>query len=179
MYDMSFRQKGFTLVEIIVGMVVLSIAMVLLTVIIFPQAQRSVEPVLQTRAASLGQALLEEIVSKAFDENSHRFGGQQRCSEVGAPPCSTNLGFEHGETRATYNDVDDYHGLNSIADAVGSDLSEYYSGFNVLVDVCYSSRSGSCFESPSPEQMRYKRVEVTVTTPTNQEFTFATIRGNY
>ena len=176
---MSLRQKGFTLVEIIVGMVVLAIAITLLTVIIFPQAQRSVEPVLQARAASLGQALLEEIVSKAFDEQSDRFGGQLRCSEAGAPPCSTQLGPEPSETRATYNDVDDYHGLNTIENAVGANLADYYAGFDVLVQVCYSSPTGTCIASPTTEQMRFKRVEVTVTTPTRQAFTFATIRGNY
>ena len=176
---MSLRQKGFTLVEIIVGIVVLSIAMTLLAVIIFPQAQRSVEPVFQVRAASLGQALLEEIVSKAFDEHSDRFGGQLRCSEAEAPLCSTIVGPDADETRAAFNDVDDYHGLRSIEDALGSDLSAYYADFDVQVDVCYSSATGECIEAPNAEQMRYKRVAVRVTTPTNQAFTFATIRGNY
>ena len=65
------NQCGFTLVEIIVGLVTLGLSFVILTIIIFPQAQRSAEPVLQIRAAALGQALLDEIMSKGFDQQFH------------------------------------------------------------------------------------------------------------
>src|SRR5690606_33770344 len=98
------------------------------------QAQRSAEPILQTRAAGLGQALMLEIMSKSFDQHSDRTGGLLRCGETDAPTCTepTALGPDSDsdsvkETRALFNDVDDYHGLNStddpLYDALGQDIS--------------------------------------------------------
>lgn len=173
-------QQGFTLIEIIVGIVTLGISLVLLSVIIFPQAQRSAEPILQARAATLGQALLDEIMGKSFDENSNRSGGQLRCDEVGADACTLpdNLGPD-GETRDNFNDVDDYHQLEvnfpQLEDALGETLAARYSGFEFAVDVCYSNSLGECETAVTS----YKRVEVTITTPVGQDFQFSAIRGNY
>lgn len=122
-------QQGFTLVELIIGLVVLGLAVVMLAMLFFPQAQRSAEPILQTRAAGLGQALMLEIMSKSFDQHSDRTGGLLRCGETVAPACTepTALGPDNGETRALFNDVDDYHGLNSsdapLSDALGQAIS--------------------------------------------------------
>ena len=122
-------QQGFTLVELIIGLVVLGLAVVMLAMLFFPQAQRSAEPILQTRAAGLGQALMLEIMSKSFDQHSDRTGGLLRCGETDAPACTepTALGPDSGGTRALFNDVDDYHGLNSIdaplSDALGQAIS--------------------------------------------------------
>src|SRR5690554_7972709 len=115
------QQGGFTLIEIVVGIVTLGIALALLTVLLFPQAKRSAEPLLQMRAAELGIALMNEITSKSFDENSDHSGGAVRCNETGAPTCSVTLGPE-GETRDNYNDVDDYHGLSNMTNSLGDNL---------------------------------------------------------
>lgn len=174
------RQQGFTLIEIIVGIVTLGISLVLLTVIIFPQAQRSAEPILQARAAALGQALLDEIMSKPFDENSDRSGGQIRCGEIDADECTlpANLSPD-SETRDRFNDVDDYHQLEvnfpQLENALGDTLAARYSGFEFAVDVCYSNSKGEC----QTEITLFKRVEVTITTPVGQDFQFSAIRGNY
>lgn len=119
-------QQGFTLVELIIGLVVLGLAVVMLAMLFFPQAQRSAEPILQTRAAGLGQALMLEIMSKSFDQHSDRTGGLLRCGETDAPTCTepTALGPDSGETRALFNDVDDYHGLNSIDDPLSDALGQ-------------------------------------------------------
>lgn len=173
------NQCGFTLVEIIVGLVTLGLSFVILTIIIFPQAQRSAEPVLQIRAAALGQALLDEIMSKGFDQQSDFTGGQLRCGEVGAPLCTApeDLGSE-SESREAFNDVDDYHQLHlsdSLAGALGEDLAERFPNFNYTIDVCYSDIFGNCSNTIT----RFKRISVIVTTPQGQDFTFSAIRGNY
>ena len=177
-------QRGFTLIEIIVGIVTLGISVVLLSVIIFPQAQRSAEPILQSRAATLGQALLDEIMSKPFDENSDRSGGAERCGEIGASPCTLEVSFgpeDAAETRDRFNDVDDYNGLNDtvspLEDALGEEIAARYSGFGYAINVCYSDNSGECLNTGATSL--FKRVEVTVTTPIGQDFQFSAIRGNY
>ncbi len=177
-------QQGFTLIEIIVGIVTLGISIVLLSVIIFPQAQRSAEPILQSRAATLGQAILDEIMSKSFDENSDRSGGAERCGETGATSCTLEVDFGPdgaGETRDRFNDVDDYDGLNDttspLEDALGDEIAARYSGFGYAISVCYSDSSGECLNTGAISL--FKRVEVTVTTSLGQDFQFSAIRGNY
>lgn len=176
----SSPQRGFTLVELIVGIVTLGLTFVILSVIIFPQAQRSAEPVLQSRAAALGQALLEEIMSKGFDHNSDFSGGALRCGETGAQPCTDPLLLgPEGEARDRFNDVDDYHQLElnfpELADALGTDLASRYSNFEFAVAVCYSNQTGECTNTITA----FKRVTVTITTPLGQDFQFSAIRGNY
>lgn len=175
MYKLS-SQRGFTLVEIIVGIVVLAIALTLITSIILPAARQSVTPVYQVRAAELGQAMLNEILSKSFDEQSDRQGGQVRCGEEGVNCTdSSNFGPDN-EDRDRFDDVDDYHQLTSIESALGEDLSNRYPNYTVLVDVCYSDSSGTCGNQPDP---LFKRILVTVTTPEGQNFDFSAVRGNF
>jgi len=173
-------QGGFTLVEIVVGIVTLGIALVTLSVLVFPQAQRSAEPILQARAAALGQALLDEIISKGFDQNSDFTGGMLRCDETGADPCTLPAALgPDGETRDRFNDVDDYHLLEvsfpTLEDALGNDLAARYTNFDFAVAVCYSNSLGDCDTVVTP----FKRIEITVTTPLGQSFVFSAVRGNY
>ncbi|WP_258807461.1 prepilin-type N-terminal cleavage/methylation domain-containing protein [Pseudidiomarina sp. CB1] len=170
--------RGFTLIELIIGVVVLAFALSLVATLIFPQALRSAEPVLQVRAANLAQAFIEEIQGKSFDENSDRSGGSLRCGETGAPACSSTLGPD-SETRERFDDIDDYHLLHvaqpNLQDALGTDISDDYRGFSYAIEVCYSDPQGSC----SGTVTRFKRVQVTFTTAQSQDFTFAFIKGNY
>jgi len=170
------RQQGFTLVEIIIGIVTLGIALSLLSTLLFPQAKRSVEPLMQMRAAELGIALMNEITSKSFDENSDHSGGVVRCGELDAPPCSLVLGPESGEARSTYNDVDDYHDLSNMTNSLGDDLSARYPGFSYNISVCYSNAQGACVTTGTS---LFKRVDISVTAPNGQSYTFSELRGNY
>lgn len=169
------RQKGFTLIEIIIGIVTLGIALSLLSTLIFPQAKRSVEPLIQMRAAELGIALMNEITSKSFDENSDHGGGIIRCGETSPPTCSLVLGPE-SETRDEYNDVDDYHGLSNMTNSLGDDLSARYPGFSYSISVCYSDAQGTCVAAGTS---LFKRVDIAVTAPTGQTYTFSGLRGDY
>ncbi len=179
--NFSRQLRGFTLIELILGIVTLAIALVLLTTLLYPQAFRSAEPVLQLRAANLGQALLDEVIAKSFDENSPRNGNLIRCGETGGPSCTlpAELGPDGSETRASFNDVDDFHQLQvtfpALSDATGTNLAARYPGFGFRVNVCYSNTSGQCVGSITP----YKRVLITTITPLGQELAISVIKGNY
>lgn len=174
--------KGFTLVELIIGIVVLSLSVVMLAVLIFPQAQRSAEPLLQTRAAGLGQALLNEIMSKSFDENSDRSSGIERCSvEAAAPPCTPPANLrDDGEVRSDFNDVDDYHGLTSsstnLTDVFGADIAARYNGFDYEIQVSYYDLNSGAEQA---NITRYKLITITITTSLGQNFEFSAVRGNF
>lgn len=121
------RQSGFTLIEGIVAMVLLSIAMVTLSSFLFPQAEQSARPYYQARAAAIANAFYNTILSRQFDENSGLpTDNTVRCDETafGAAECTDEAKFgpDSGETYrdgesassrlnvAAANDVDDFEG---------------------------------------------------------------------
>lgn len=174
--------RGFTLVELIIGIVVLGLSVVMLAVLIFPQAQRSAEPLLQTRAAGLGQALLNEIMSKSFDENSDRSSGIERCGVEAAALCTApdKLGGDDGEVRSDFNDVDDYRDLTSsstnLTDVFGADIAARYNGFDYAIQVSYYDPNSG---AEPPGITRYKLITITITTSLGQNFEFSAVRGNF
>ena len=186
----SIFQQGFTLIEMIVGIVVMSIAFSIFTTLIYPLANQSAEQIHQIRAAELGQSMINEIIGKAFDENSDMSGGLMRCGEAGANACtlSADFGPDGGtpETRNAFNDVDDYHGLNVVETSLGSTdgLADIYVGFSMSVSVINDSNyDGIYISDPAnpafDNNFTAKLITVTVTTPQGFDFVFSTYRVNF
>ena len=138
---MPLRQKGLTIVEMVVTIVILAIALITITSSISGGIGRSADTLVETRAVALAQSYLDEIFGKRFDENSH---------PRGIPPCrltctdSGSFGLDAGETeRYHYDDVDDYDGLDEgadtpgpLQDSEGQDRTGY-ANFRVQVSVRY------------------------------------------
>ncbi len=180
------KPAGFTLVELVIGIVVFSIALGLFTSLIVPQAIRSVDPIFQVRASELGQSLIHEIASKSFDEGSDRTGGSNICSQGANPACTSSaaLGPEEKDAsgepiRSSFDDVDDYHNLNesgaSIKNALGG-TTGLYTGFNVRVSVVYDADMDGAADAVIGNT---KLITVTVTTPNDEDIIFSTFRSNY
>ena len=177
-------QQGFTLIEMIVGIVVMSIAFSIFTTLIYPLANQSAEQIHQIRAAELGQSMINEILGKASDENSDMSGGLMRCGETGANACTTNanLGPDGStpETRNAFNDADDYHGLNVVETSLGSTdgLANIYVGFSMNVTVINDSDYDGDNDA-ADNNFTAKLITVTVTTPQGFDFVFSTYRVNF
>jgi MSHA pilin protein MshD len=134
-------QRGVTLVELIVTIVILSIALVGLSFAISLGIGQSANTLFELRAVALGQAYLDEILSKKFDEDS-RNSGIPPCVDpaLSGRACSNPLITEEG-SRTNYDDVDDYDGLDEglngtgpLRDAQGN-LRSGYDNFRVQVSV--------------------------------------------
>jgi MSHA pilin protein MshD len=171
--------KGFTLIELIVGIVVLSISFSLLISLILPLSEKSAEQLHQVRASELGQSMMNEIIGRAFDQKSDMAGGLIRCGENGVV-CTgyDELGSENGEsTRDLYNDVDDYidFDFSNETNALGESFSSLYPGFNVEVSVCYSNFSANCSNSIELAKL----ITITVTTPQDFNFVFSFYKANF
>jgi MSHA pilin protein MshD len=134
------QQRGLTLIEMVVTIVILAISLVAISSILSSGVGRSSDTTLELRSAALAQSYLDEILGKRFDENSH---------PRGIPPCRSNctligsFGPDGGETRAQFDDVDDYDGLDEgegqltpLQDANG-DTRTGYENFRVRVSVRY------------------------------------------
>ena len=179
----ELNSRGFTLIELIVGIVVLSISFSLITSLILPLSEKSAEQLHQVRAAELGQSMMNEILARAFDENSDMAGGLSRCGE-NDKVCTTkdNFGPDGSETRKTFDDVDDYHGYDSDKvddeNALDQKFSTLYPGFRVKVDVCYSKLSIISTNCSDTIEIA-KRITVTVTTSQDFDFVFSFYKANF
>lgn len=183
----SQTQGGFTLIETIVGIVVLSIVFTIFTSFIYPLSNQSAEQVHQIRAAELGQSMINEILSRAFDENSDMSGGAKRCGEAGYTLCSTVIGPETGEFRDivdgvnvnSYDDVDDYDTDDEIItpkNALGESIDDEYIGFSMKIDVINDANYDG---SGAGNNSTAKLITVTVRTPQEFDFVFSVYKANF
>jgi MSHA pilin protein MshD len=179
------QERGVTLIELIVGIVVLGISLAIITSVLGPLAIKSADPWHQVRAAELGQSLMNEILGKAFDEHSSRSGSMLRCNEAGADACTAlgsfgpdcangvpSCGSGALEQRAEFDDVDDFHNLdlsgNEIGNIFGADarLQDIYRAYRLQVQVSYDTAL-------------VKRIVLSITTPTGDKVEFAALKGNW
>lgn len=139
------RQRGITLVELVISIAILAIALVGVTQLLSGGLGRSADTMLESRMVALAQAYLDEILGKRFDENTRDSGVPPCRNSAGSTRlCSAVLGPESGETRATYDDVDDFDGLDEGAGALDSSLRDAlgnaragFDNFRVSVSVRY------------------------------------------
>lgn len=172
--------KGFNLIELIIGILLFAVSMAVIFSLIVPQSKQSIDPIFQVRATELAQSMLNEIMAKSFDQNSDRSEGVYLCGSgaENAPECTAvaNLGPDGSETRADYNDVDDYNGLTVVKSGTDSDLSSLYTGFSLNVVVFYDADMDGLDDNAVANT---KYIKVSVTTPNNETIEFASYRSNY
>lgn len=142
-------ERGFTLVDLILVIIIVAIAIPPMLALFIQVVSGSTFGVTVSRANALASTLREEIQSKKWDHND---------------PWSVILGPETGESRAIFNDVDDFDGLDESPprDSQGAILAGF-TGFRQQVSVCYVAETDfdTCIGGPT----YYKQVTVTVTDP--------------
>jgi MSHA pilin protein MshD len=136
-----------------------------------PNQRNSVSPLFQVKAAELGQAYLEEISLKRFDEFSP-IGNGLRCDEDPVTSCGP-ISTEEA-SRVLFDDVDDYHNLNDNPpeDAFGNVRSGFNS-FTVNVAVSYAGTDQGLTSS------HLKKIQVTVISPENDQIIFTQYKSNF
>lgn len=108
------HQSGVTLIELILSMVIISIALVGILSVMNLTVSHSADPVVEHQAIAIAEAYLEEIQLQAY-------------SDPGAAACAS---------RACFDDVDDYNGLNDVGAHDQNDvLIGNLSSYNVSVAV--------------------------------------------
>lgn len=103
------HQRGVTLIETIVFIVVVSIGLGALLMVFNHSVVKSVDPVIRVKALEKGQALMDEILARKFAENSPT-GGIPACDSAAGDIC-TAIGSD-----ADYDDVGDYNGYTDNSD---------------------------------------------------------------
>lgn len=203
LYGKIGRQHGFTLIELVATIAILAFTLTLL-IPFFQAVTHSGDPIIRERTVALGQALMDEVLARRWDENTPIGGGPLCTGESGvgrgtttygtalaACPDSTGanrnasavLGAESGEDRQNYDDVDDYNGMvaetDNFTDQAG--VAFTYAGYSRMVAVDYVSSSSVAVDAASPAAAGTtdtKRIRVTVTNPIGERRTFVALVCN-
>lgn len=150
------KQRGVTLVETIVFIVVVSIALVALIRAFNASISQSVDPLVRIRALELGQAQLDEILARKFDENT---------PTGGVPACDSPTGVACAGISADtdYDDVGDYNGYTNSA----------YSGYAISVSVVNAGGDLGLVASQA------RLVNVNVSMPNGDALTLSSYKVNF
>lgn len=164
----SHTQRGATLVELVMTIVIISVAIAGVVGAFSLIAGRSADPLNQSRAVSLAQLYMDEILAKRFAEGSPVGGGQTAAADCG------DIGADGGESRNDFDDVDDYDGLDSAPENSEEAALSGYNGFNVSISVeCAGSEVGLTSDDLA------KRIDILITDPSGNDYQFSAYRGNF
>ncbi len=120
------KRKGFTLIEILIALVILSMGIAMLITMFTVGMDGVIANQVRTQATNLAQDLMDEIMGKEFWD-----------------PQTQSATFGHEENyRSEYDDVDDYSDWkNKIPplDVMGSSVGTAYADFTRSVSVAFVS----------------------------------------
>jgi MSHA pilin protein MshD len=143
------NNRGFTLVELIISMVVVSIALGGVLMVMNYTVRHSADPMLQRQAVAIAETYMEEVLLHAYSD-----------------PDGTS-----GEAlRRLFDDVDDYDGLTDAGarDQNGNAITGL-EAYTVTVDITGSSLNG----------VACKKVTVRVSHPADIDLSLSGYRTNY
>ncbi len=151
-HDPLKNAQGLTLIELVVAMVVISVALAGVMSVLNYTTRHSADPVLRHQAIAIAEAYMEEITLKNFND-----------------PDADGEG-----NRALFDDVDDYNGLpdNDVRDQNGALIGALVN-YSVSVNVTDEDYG------PAGEQVPGKRIDVTVTDPAGEVLTLTGYRADY
>ncbi|MDB5293688.1 MAG: hypothetical protein JWL69_4929 [Phycisphaerales bacterium] len=155
------RRHGFTLIEATISLAIVSVMLVAAMSVAGQSARARLAQKEQVRGELLARQLLSEILQEAYQQ-----------------PNATTLvlGPELLETRATYNDVDDFNGWSESPpqNASGTAIPGY-TGWKRSVKVDWVTAANPTTVSLSETGL--KRVIVTVTAPSGKVVTMTGLRS--
>ena len=160
--------RGVSLVELVISIVIISVALTGVLVVMNRTQSKSSDPMIMHQTVAVAEAYLEEIMLKNF----------------------TDPDVDVGETRPTFDDVDDYNALanngcvnttpacpvlgNCACDQNGNPISGL-SGYSVTVAV--DANAAETLNGIAAADV--KRVDVTVNGPFSISITLSAYRTNY
>lgn len=150
----SARQHGLTLIELIMFIIVVGVGLAGVLTVLDVTGRASADPVIRKQALAVAEAMLDEILSKSYENDAADPGNTSvtlGCTANTNPTCTANTPAQ----RARYNDVDDYSGWNQngVFDLNGTALAGLMT-YRVVVAVAAPAAFGG---------VTGKQVTVTVT----------------
>ena len=154
----NVRQRGFTIIELIIFIVVVGAGLAGILQVIQTTVARSADPVVAKQALALADSILGEVIQKGFDKTVvSPLTGVATCSGTGT-------------TRETFDCVDDYKGKTK---ALFTDWPAALSAYDVAIAVGTAANIGGTITTPA------KKVTVTVSRGSDFSVTLVGYRANY
>ena len=204
------QHKGFSLIEVIIFILVLGIALSSIISVYIFTTRHSADSMLSLKTIALSQGLMDEILSKAYDENTPPGGGcvdgyaSTLCTSATTAQAlvSGNFGTNAGESRTSFDDIDDYHDLaycgagvttpdascsaacTTLADESGTDISTDYAGYSVCIRVSFAGNEMNSVTTTSGSSVAVntndaKRIDLILRDPLNARMTFTAYKANF
>ena len=190
---MCIRERGLTLIEMIVFILVVSIALTGVLLVMNRTTARSSDPLVRKQALAIAEGLLEEVELMPFTlcdaDDAHVTTAQAATVNAADPAqCASTadaLGPEAGETRyaaaTPFDHVGDYHGFDTasaspsgVRDITGSQVGP--AGYAASVSVQQAAFGSAGFNVPAAAALL---VTVTVTGPGNESVRLQGYRTRY
>jgi MSHA pilin protein MshD len=176
----SSRERGLSLIEVVIFIVVLGIGIAALAVIYNQLTLASVDPVVRKQAVAIANSLMEEIQLRPFTYCDPDDAAVFTAANPAACGTQENIGTEGPETRygpTFFDNVSDYAGFSmagSIQDITNSSITGL-AGYSALVAI---ANGGADFPLavPAAEALR---ITVTVTGPANTQVVLQGYRLRY
>ena len=138
------RQRGVSLIELIMFIVIVSVALAGILLVMNVTTRNSADPLVRKQALAIAESLLEEVELMPFTFCDPDDANAATATSPAA--CATTveaIGPEPGETRYSnltpFDNVNDYHGFDSVADGGIKDISggpiAALSGYSASIDV--------------------------------------------
>jgi MSHA pilin protein MshD len=101
-------QRGLTLIELVIFIVIILVGLAGVLTVLDTTVRGSADPVVRKQALALAEAMLEEVLAKEFQNDptgNNAATPALGCTPTTAPRCALNTPID----RVNYNDVDDYN----------------------------------------------------------------------
>ena len=175
------RHSGFSLLELLVFIVIVSIALLGLVGLFASNVRGSADVLLRQQAIEVAHAYMETVKHRKWNHATPVGGGCVNTGSGYCPggPAAVAIGND-GQARPSYDDIDDYNGINEAPmtlDPTGNlvpvpGLSNYRVQVSVSQPVAATALSGV----PAADQ---RLITVTVTAPDGQRIVLHGYRTNY
>ncbi|AEA34100.1 type IV pilus modification PilV family protein [Hippea maritima] len=171
---MKFKEKGsgFTLIEVVLSIVVFTLGVVGIMVVFYNTLGKTSNPIIRHRAIEVAQSVMDEILSKKFDNDTPNGGGTIPLNEV-------NIKKEENTNNTdNFDDVDDFDNLSCITGSNGC-FDDITAGYKIKVDVkCAKLDNNKVVIAECPTNFKLIRVEVT-SNGLDESYILKALKGNF
>ena len=148
MFSKPQYKKGFTLIELVIFIVIVSVALAGVLTVLNITAKSSADPMIRKQALAIAEALLEEVILQPYTycDPDDATAATATSAAVGAVGCKTTveaIGPESGESRTSsttpFDNVNDYNNLSTTTNIAGGGAAKYTANVTVTSETLNSA----------------------------------------
>lgn len=176
-------QTGISLVELIIFIVIISVAITGILGVMNATTRSSADPMIQKQALATAESLMEEVLLQAFTYCDPTDANVRTAtSSAGCATTPEVMGAEAGETRYSnttpFNNVNDYANFNMLAGIYSiNDSVTPVPGLEAYASRITITQAGTAFGLT--DNAAALRIDVRVTGPANTDITLTGYRFRY